>query len=157
MRSNLETSKPPPLWATAGAVAGRFKWYRREGGGNRPSQPRAAILGNGSITPPQSTREPSFPFSLVLLDLGPMAPSFLPPPHPHHKWLRAPLHRFIGPIRSLRTSRWVRYVYELAGKHNIRDMDTIDQMAHVAAGMVGRRRLHRELTFKPPGGVTSGR
>ena len=39
-----------------------------------------------------------------------------------------------------------RYVNEFAGRHNIRDLDTIDQMAHVAAGMVGRRLLHRELT-----------
>lgn len=42
-----------------------------------------------------------------------------------------------------------RYVYEFAGRHNIRDMDTKDQMAHVVAGMVGRRLLHRELTFNP--------
>lgn len=39
-----------------------------------------------------------------------------------------------------------RYVHEFAGRHNIRNLDTIDQMAHVAAGMVGRRLLHRELT-----------
>ena len=38
-----------------------------------------------------------------------------------------------------------RYVNEFAGRHNIRDLDTIEQMAHVAAGMVGRRLLYREL------------
>lgn len=38
-----------------------------------------------------------------------------------------------------------RYVDEFAGRHNIRDLDTIDQMAHVAASMVGRRLLYRDL------------
>ncbi len=39
-----------------------------------------------------------------------------------------------------------RYVDEFSGRHNIRNLDTIDQMAHVAAGMVGRRLLYRDLT-----------
>ena len=38
-----------------------------------------------------------------------------------------------------------RYVNEFAGRHNIRELDTIDQMAHVVAGMVGRRLLYRKL------------
>lgn len=38
-----------------------------------------------------------------------------------------------------------RYAYEFAGRHNIRDLDTIEQMAHVAAGLVGRRLTYREL------------
>ena len=38
-----------------------------------------------------------------------------------------------------------RYVSEFAGRHNVRDMDTIDQMAHVVTSMVGRRLLYREL------------
>ena len=38
-----------------------------------------------------------------------------------------------------------RYVNEFAGRHNIRNLDTIDQMAHVVAGMVGRRLLYRTL------------
>ena len=38
-----------------------------------------------------------------------------------------------------------RYVNEFAGRHNIRNLDTIDQMAHVVAGMVGRRLLYRDL------------
>ena len=44
-----------------------------------------------------------------------------------------------------------RYVNEFAGRHNIRDMDTIDQMAHVVAGMVGRRLLYRDLIKPVPG------
>lgn len=43
-----------------------------------------------------------------------------------------------------------RYINEFAGRHNIRDMDTIDQMAHVVAGMVGRRLLYRDLTKPVP-------
>lgn len=38
-----------------------------------------------------------------------------------------------------------RYAYEFAGRHNIRDMDTVDQMAHVVMGMIGKRLLYREL------------
>ncbi len=38
-----------------------------------------------------------------------------------------------------------RYVAQFAGKHNVRGMDTADQMAHVVASMVGKRLLWREL------------
>ncbi len=38
-----------------------------------------------------------------------------------------------------------RYVNQFAGKHNVRHMDTADQMAHVAASMAGKRLLWREL------------
>ena len=39
-----------------------------------------------------------------------------------------------------------RYVDEFAGRHNLRELDTIDQMRLLAAGMVGRRLLYRNLT-----------
>lgn len=38
-----------------------------------------------------------------------------------------------------------RYVQEFAGRHNARDADTINQMAAVATGMVGKRLRYREL------------
>ena len=38
-----------------------------------------------------------------------------------------------------------RYVREFAGRHNVRDLDTADQMATVAAGLVGKRLLYRQL------------
>ena len=38
-----------------------------------------------------------------------------------------------------------RYVNEFAGRHNMREMDTIDQMRHVVAGMIGKRLMYREL------------
>ena len=38
-----------------------------------------------------------------------------------------------------------RYVDAFAGRHNIREMDTIDQMRHVVAGLVGKRLMYRDL------------
>ena len=38
-----------------------------------------------------------------------------------------------------------RYVDEFAGRHNMREMDTIDQMRHVVAGMIGKRLMYKEL------------
>ena len=38
-----------------------------------------------------------------------------------------------------------RYVNEFAGRHNIRPKDTIDQMHDIAAGMVGKRLMYRDL------------
>ena len=39
-----------------------------------------------------------------------------------------------------------RYINEFAGRHNLRELDTSDQMGHIVAGMVGGRLLYRELT-----------
>ena len=38
-----------------------------------------------------------------------------------------------------------RYIFEFAGRHNIRELDTIDQMKSLAIGMVGKRLLKQEL------------
>lgn len=38
-----------------------------------------------------------------------------------------------------------RYVDEFSGRHNVREDDTEDQMAHVAKRMVGRRLRYRDL------------
>lgn len=38
-----------------------------------------------------------------------------------------------------------RYVKEFSGRHNIREMNTIDQMTSVARGMVGKRLKYRDL------------
>ena len=38
-----------------------------------------------------------------------------------------------------------RYVSEFAGRHNVRDKDTIDQMGAVVTGMVGKRLMYRDL------------
>ena len=41
-----------------------------------------------------------------------------------------------------------RYVNEYAGRHNIRDMDTLHQMRDVVAGLAGRRLMWKDLTAK---------
>jgi len=38
-----------------------------------------------------------------------------------------------------------RYVDEFAGRHNVRDADTVDQMRNVVAAMVGKRLMYRDL------------
>ena len=51
-----------------------------------------------------------------------------------------------GVYHKLSAKHLQRYVSEFAGRQNIREMDTIDQMRHVVAGMVGKRLMYRELT-----------
>ena len=34
---------------------------------------------------------------------------------------------------------------EFAGRHNVRELDTLAQMQHVAAAMVGKRLMYRDL------------
>ena len=41
-----------------------------------------------------------------------------------------------------------RYVAEFAGRHNIRDLDTRDQMHHLTAGMIGKRLMYQDLIAK---------
>ncbi len=38
-----------------------------------------------------------------------------------------------------------RYVNEFAGRHNIRDLDTLQQMAVIVLAMVGKRLKYRNL------------
>ncbi len=50
-----------------------------------------------------------------------------------------------GTFHRLSAKHLQRYVSEFAGRHNIRDLDTIDQMQDVVAGLIGRRLLYRDL------------
>ena len=50
-----------------------------------------------------------------------------------------------GTYHKISPKHLQRYVDEFAGKHGIRDLDTIDQMAAVVAGMVGKRLMYRDL------------
>ena len=50
-----------------------------------------------------------------------------------------------GTFHRLSAKHLQRYVSEFAGRHNIRDLDTIDQMHDVVAGLIGRRLLYRDL------------
>ena len=38
-----------------------------------------------------------------------------------------------------------RYVTEFSGRHNDREASTVDQMAHTAQRMIGKRLMYKEL------------
>lgn len=50
-----------------------------------------------------------------------------------------------GTYHSMSEEHLHRYIGEFAGRHNMRDLDTIDQMESVVAGMVGKRLMYRDL------------
>ena len=50
-----------------------------------------------------------------------------------------------GTFHQLSAKHLQRYVNEFAGRHNIRNLDTIDQMRHVVAEMVGKRLMYKDL------------
>ena len=50
-----------------------------------------------------------------------------------------------GTFHKISPKHLNRYVQEFAGKHNIRESDTIDQMRNTVARLVGRRLLYRSL------------
>lgn len=54
----------------------------------------------------------------------------------------------MGTFHKLSPQHLQRYVDEFAGRHNIRDADTLAQMTAVVAGLVGKRLLHRDLIGK---------
>ncbi len=56
-----------------------------------------------------------------------------------------------GTFHKISPKHLQRYVNEFAGRHGIRDADTIDQMNAVIAGMVGRRLMYRDLVAGPSG------
>ncbi len=51
-----------------------------------------------------------------------------------------------GTYHHLSKKHLQRYVHQFAGKHNVRTMDTLEQMQHVVAGMVGKRLMYKTLT-----------
>ena len=50
-----------------------------------------------------------------------------------------------GTFHRLSAKHLQRYVNEFAGRQNIREMDTIRQMEHLVAALIGQRLLYREL------------
>lgn len=50
-----------------------------------------------------------------------------------------------GTFHRLSPKHLQRYVDEFAGRHNVRDHDTIDQMHSMVAGLVGKRLMYRDL------------
>ena len=53
---------------------------------------------------------------------------------------------YYGTYHRMSEKHLDRYVTEFAGRHNVRELDTIDQMAFLAKGMGGKRLKYRELT-----------
>jgi len=52
---------------------------------------------------------------------------------------------YYGTFHHVSPKHLHRYVNEFAGRHNVRDRDTIDQMRKLVAGMVGKRLMYAEL------------
>ena len=50
-----------------------------------------------------------------------------------------------GTYHKMSPKHLQRYVNEFAGRHNIREQDTIKQMANVVASSVGKRLMYRDL------------
>ena len=50
-----------------------------------------------------------------------------------------------GTFHHLSAKHLNRYITEFSGRHNVRDMDTIDQMAHLARGMERKRLTYKNL------------
>ncbi len=59
-----------------------------------------------------------------------------------------------GVYHKLSPKHLHQYVQEFAGRHNVRNRDTIDQMEAVVAGLIGRRLLYRHLVGD--NGLSSG-
>ena len=51
----------------------------------------------------------------------------------------------MGTFHKLSPKHLQRYVYEFAGRANVRDRDTIDQMRHTVAQMMGKRLSYKQL------------
>jgi hypothetical protein len=51
----------------------------------------------------------------------------------------------VGTFHKLSEDHMHRYVGEFAGRHNMRDKNTLDQMAEVADRSVGKRLKYRQL------------
>ena len=53
---------------------------------------------------------------------------------------------YCGTFHKMSPKHLNRYVQEFAGRHNIRGLDTIDQMAHITRGLDQKRLKYSELT-----------
>ena len=57
---------------------------------------------------------------------------------------------YYGTYHRMSPKHLSRYVAEFAGRHNVRSLDTIDQMGALAQGMVGKRLRYQDLTALRP-------
>ncbi len=63
---------------------------------------------------------------------------------------------YYGTYHHLSKKHLNRYVTQFAGKHNLRGLDTIDQMAMVTKGMAGKRLTYNMLTRGTKQNSTAG-
>ena len=54
-------------------------------------------------------------------------------------------HAYKGTFHKISKKHLHRYICEFTGRHNIRDLDTIDQMKSIVTGMLGKRLQCTEL------------
>ena len=52
---------------------------------------------------------------------------------------------YVGVYHQMSVKHLARYVAEFAGRNNLRDLDTIEQMAALTRGMEGRRLRYQDL------------
>ena len=52
---------------------------------------------------------------------------------------------YYGTYHKMSVKHLHRYVNEFAGRHNIRSLDTIEQLGMMALGMVGKRLRYQDL------------
>ena len=57
---------------------------------------------------------------------------------------------YVGTFHHFSSKHLRRYIAEFAGRHNVRDQDTLHQMALLAAGLDGKRLRYRDLIAGPP-------
>ena len=60
----------------------------------------------------------------------------------------------MGTFHEISPKHLDRYVKGFAGKHNLRDRDTLDQMQSLVARLVGKRLMYHDLTAD--NGLSSG-
>ena len=53
---------------------------------------------------------------------------------------------FHGTYHCLSVADLGRYVNEFAGRHNMRSLDTLDKLADMAYGLIGKRLRYKDLT-----------
>ena len=51
-----------------------------------------------------------------------------------------------GPHHQMSVRRLHRYITEFASRNNVSDLDSLDQMALLTLGMLGRRLRYRDIT-----------
>ena len=56
---------------------------------------------------------------------------------------------YYGTYHKMSFKHLRRYVAEFAARHNVRDLDTLDQMVALAKGMEGKRLMYRDLIAGP--------